>query len=47
MSTLKRDHDLKCAIESQAAIGGRILEFIDAHLAFTLSDAVKPVELVT
>ena len=46
MSTLERDHDLKCTIESQAEIGGRILEFIDAHFAGTLSDLVKPVELV-
>ncbi len=51
ISILERDHDLRTiiragsAIESQAEINGRILEFIDANLAGTLSDVVKPVEL--
>jgi D-3-phosphoglycerate dehydrogenase len=34
------------AIESQAEIGRRIIEFLDAHQAGTLSDVVTPVELV-
>ena len=46
MSTLERDVDLKCAIESYAEIEGRIFEFIDMYLAETLSDVANPVELV-